>query len=58
MPDINSGLALGELAGGIGRALQAKKQRQYAEEQKQHYPETKQLPLLQKQQMYTWRKLR
>lgn len=36
MPDINSGLALGELAGGIGRAMQAKKQREYVEQEKQH----------------------
>jgi len=36
MPDINSGIALGELAGGIGRALQQKKQREYEEQAKQH----------------------
>lgn len=36
MPDINAGIALGELAGGIGKALQAKKQRQYDEEQRNH----------------------
>lgn len=36
MPDINAGLALGEIAGGIGRALGAKKQREYEEDQKHH----------------------
>lgn len=36
MPNENTGIALGALADGIGRALQTKKQRKYEEEQKQH----------------------
>jgi hypothetical protein len=36
MADLNTGIALGELAGGIGRAMQAKKQREYEDERKDH----------------------